>query len=167
MQQKEISIREIEEAQKSWADNIIKIGKRAREKKSYRDQTADFIHSHYAYDYEDGTVLFKPTKAQAHPFRKTFKSALSYFIGGDIEFAEDNEFALLPWSTIVFKNHGFYHHHDIATVMGQYDFFDIDQNITSVEYTFGYVRAKNKQLKIFLHHSSLPYNGGLEKSDKV
>ena len=87
--------------------------------------------------------------------------------GGDIEFAEDNGFALLPWSTIVFKNHGFYHHHDIATVMGQYDFFDIDQNITSVEYTFGYVRAKNKQLKIFLHHSSLPYNGGLEKSDKV
>jgi hypothetical protein len=42
--------------------------------------------------------------------------------------------------------------------MGNYFFEDGEQKLLKVEYTFGFIRIKD-QLKINLHHSSLPYNG--------
>ena len=37
-------------------------------------------------------------------------------------------------------------------------FEDNEKELLKVEYTFGFIRV-NDQLKINLHHSSLPYNG--------
>jgi hypothetical protein len=152
-----ISLSQIEAAQTAWADGIISIGQRWQDKKDYHAAAKAFISAHYAYDYECGTVLFKPTKVQDQSFRATLESAISYFVGGNLSYAEDNGFALAPWRGITFDNHGVYQHHDIATVMGHYEFTDYALNKTRVEYTFGYLSTEADDLKIFLHHSSLPY----------
>jgi hypothetical protein len=154
-----IQLAEIEQAQSDWADGIIQIGKTWQDQGDYQSLAHDFLKRHYAYDYECGTVLFKPTKVQDQSFRATLDSALSYFVGGNLEFAEDNGFALVPWQSITFSNHGYYQHHDVATVMGHYEFTDQQKNKTTVEYTFGYLVTMSGELKIFLHHSSLPYSG--------
>jgi len=41
--------------------------------------------------------------------------------------------------------------------MGNYFFTDSSGTAVKVEYTFGYIRGNNGNLKINLHHSSLPY----------
>ena len=45
---------------------------------------------------------------------------------------------------------------NVSIVMGNYYFTDVNQIDVKVEYTFGY-KLLNEKLKIFLHHSSLPY----------
>lgn len=41
--------------------------------------------------------------------------------------------------------------------MGEYFFTTTDGEDVKVEYSFGYIRDANGDLKINLHHSSLPY----------
>ena len=154
-----ISLKAIEKAQLDWANGIIEIGKSWLKKEDYQSKAHAFLTEYYAYDYACGTVLFKPTRVQDQSFRATLESALSYFVGGNLAYAEDNGFALVPWQSITFENHGVYQHHDVATVMGHYAFVDHQQNKTTVEYTFGYLMTDQGRLKIFLHHSSLPYQG--------
>ena len=103
-------------------------------------------------------VLFKPTKASTNPFRDTFEGALSYFVGNNPAYEEDQGFALAPWTHITFKNHQIYTHHEMIIAMGQYTFTDTKDQQTLVDYTFGYVKTKSGDLKIILHHSSLPFS---------
>ena len=46
---------------------------------------------------------------------------------------------------------------DSATCMGEYFFTGTDSSVTKVEYTFGYKKDAEGNLKIVVHHSSLPY----------
>ena len=43
--------------------------------------------------------------------------------------------------------------------MGNYHFIDDKNKSLKVEYTFGFIKIKNNELRINLHHSSLPYDG--------
>jgi hypothetical protein len=45
-----------------------------------------------------------------------------------------------------------------AIAMGNYFFTNPNGQEIKVEYTFGYIQDKNGNLKINLHHSSLPYS---------
>ena len=157
MKVKQITIEEIDKIQKDWADSVIEIGRLWHDKQSYKEKANQLVSQFYAYDTDHIQVLFKPTRASQQPFRMTHKGALSYFIGGDQNFPEDSGFALMPWEKIEFHNQGYYSNHNMATVMGYYDFVDTKKSITSVEYTFGYVRTDTGELKIFSHHSSVPY----------
>jgi len=42
--------------------------------------------------------------------------------------------------------------------MGNYFFTGTDGDETKVEYSFGYTKDEDGNLKIVLHHSSLPYS---------
>lgn len=42
--------------------------------------------------------------------------------------------------------------------MGNYYFTDKNGKEVKVEFTFGYKRAKDSRLVIFLHHSSIPFS---------
>ena len=159
MKVKEIAIEEVEQIQKDWAGTVIRLGRLWQRGEPYKEEASQFVSQFYAYDTDHIQVLFKPTRASRQPFRMTHEGALSYFIGGDPNFPEDSGFALMPWEKIEFHNQGCYCNHNMATVMGYYDFVDTKKNITSVEYTFGYVRTDSGELKIFLHHSSVPYSG--------
>lgn len=42
--------------------------------------------------------------------------------------------------------------------MGNYYFEDQKNKLLKVEFTFGFINIGNNELRINLHHSSLPYN---------
>ena len=151
-----MKIQEIEKAQEKWGKGIVKIGELKDSIKECRMFTIDFINK--MYDYENGIVQFKPTKASDFQFRGDVKAALSYFIGSDSDFIEDKGFALNPWVKVDFENNSINIINDIAIAMGNYFFTDNDGGKTKVEYSFVYKKNDIGDLKIILHHSSLPYS---------
>jgi hypothetical protein len=151
-----MKIQEIEKAQEKWGKGIVKIGELKDSLKECRMFTINFINK--MYDYENGIVQFKPTKASDFQFRGDVKAALSYFIGSDSDFNEDKGFALNPWVKVDFENNSINIINDIAIAMGNYFFTDNDGGKTKVEYSFVYKKNDIGDLKIILHHSSLPYS---------
>lgn len=146
---------EIERAQQLWGDGIVAIGAARVAGQDPAQRAAQHIDA--LYGYEQGIVLFKPTKAADEPFRGTRVSALSYFVGGNESFPEDKGFALQPWTKVRFDNTGLVLGEDYGLSMGHYFFTDTSGAETKVEYSFGYIRDAAGQLRIQLHHSSLPY----------
>ena len=139
--------------QKEWASGIVKMGELSNDRNSLESFTSDFLDKIYDFDNQ---VLFKPTKAANEQFRNTKGSAYSYFIAGDDrECQEDNGFALSNWTEILFDNSNIIINEDIAIAMGNYTFKNEASKI-KVEYSFVYKNYGN-EIKIILHHSSLPY----------
>ena len=149
-----ISHEDIAKAQAEWADAVVTVGRLLPDRAAFAAAAADALERLYAFD--EGEVLFKPTRATERPFRTTRRGALSYFVGGDADFPEDRGFALNPWTAVRFDNHAHHISGDRAWVMGWYHFTDQDGGELAVEYTFGYMKTP-AGLKIFLHHSSMPY----------
>ena len=139
--------------QKEWASGIVKMGELSNDRDSLESFTNDFLDKIYDFDNQ---VLFKPTKAANEQFRNSKGSAYSYFIAGDDrECQEDNGFALSNWTEILFDNSNIIINEDIAIAMGNYTFKNEASKI-KVEYSFVYKNYGN-EIKIILHHSSLPY----------
>ena len=145
---------EVIKSQELWAQNVIEIGNLYIKKEDYKSRASVFVKQFYAFDI--GDVLFKPTLASEKQFRCTYDDALSYFIGGHI--SEDKGFALKPWEKINFGERKIIILKEIALSMGNYFFQSVDgSDEVKVEFTFGYVKDKNNNLLINLHHSSIPY----------
>ena len=145
---------EVIKAQELWAQNVIEIGNLYIKKEDYKSRASVFVKQFYAFDV--GDVLFKPTLASEKQFRCTYDDALSYFIGGHI--SEDKGFALKPWEKINFGERKIIILKEIALSMGNYFFQCVDgSDDVKVEFTFGYVKDKDNNLLINLHHSSIPY----------
>jgi len=150
-----ITQEEVESAQAKWADGVVKIGSLKDHRQACEMFTENFLDERYAFDL--GNVLFKPTKCAVQQFRPTKADAISYFIaGGKKQHDEDTGFAITPWTNVRFENSEFILDYDRAYAMGNYYFTDLSGGETKVEYTFGY-RKVNGDLKIELHHSSLPF----------
>lgn len=151
-----ITRQDILAAQNAWGEGIVAIGKVFIEKGDYKARAKQHLHTLYAYDL--GEVLFKPTLAAEVPFRDTFDKALSYFIGGEIP--EDKGFAIKPWSKVRFGDQQIVTRSDSALAMGTYFFTPVgSQEEVKVEFTFGYIRDDQGNIRINLHHSSVPYSG--------
>ena len=145
---------EVKEAQNVWAEGIIAIGRAYLNGGDYHGLAAEHVDMLYAYD--EGAVLFKPTKASTDQFRLTEDEAVSYFVGGMVD--EDTGFALQPWSEVRFENADIITDSDSAVAMGNYFFKDATSGEeVKVEFTFGYVRGADGNLLINVHHSALPY----------
>ena len=114
-----------------------------------------------AYGYSLGPVLFKPTLTVApQTFRTTREGALAYFVGGNKKFANDTGFALKHWRSYQIENAALFMDGDVAISMGNVRLTDRDGNVTIVDKTWGWKRGSDGNLRIVLHHSSLPYNPG-------
>ena len=151
-----ITKNQILEAQKNWGNGIVKIGTLMNNNSDCIEFTTSFLND--MYDFKNGEILFKPTKASKEQFRSKFEMALSYFLGGDNSFcSEDDGFAMKPWVEVKFENSGFIIENDRAIAMGNYFFTSQDNLTVKVEYTFGY-KLRNGSLVIDLHHSSLPFS---------
>ena len=151
-----ISEQQIQEAQQAWGEGIVYIGNVFQADGDYRQAAEDHIHRFY--NYQAGEVLFKPTLVYEQQFRTDFAGALSYFVGGDENYPEDNGFAIKPWSDVRWENVGCNIIGNMAVAMGNYFFTQADgQGIVKVEYSFGYTTNENGELKILLHDSHLPY----------
>ncbi len=151
-----ITKQEVENTQKIWGDGVVKIGSLQNNLLECQAFTEKFVEERY--DFSNKEVLFKPTKTSEKQFRITKSGAVSYFIGGNDDFSEDNGFALQPWVKVRFENVSLILEEHRALAMGNYFFTETNGNETKVEYTFGYIKTETGDLKIDVHHSSLPYN---------
>lgn len=141
---------EIMSAQTAWGEGIVAIGKAS----DHRQAALDHLNNLYAYGI--GPVLFKPTKAAEDQFRSNKDEALSYFVTGIVP--EDKGFALAPYTDVRFENEGMSIDCDSALAMGNYYFTTTEGKEIKVEYSFGYLKDQDGNLRINLHHSSLPYS---------
>lgn len=144
----------VTEIQKAWGEGIINIGAIHTAGGDYTAAARAHIETFYAYG-GDNEVLFKPTLAADDQFRGTFDEALSYFVGGSI--SEDGGFAIAPYTNVRWENEGTTINGDMALSMGNYFFTTTDGEEVKVEYTFGMEQMDDGEIKIVLHHSSLPF----------
>ncbi|RJG47543.1 hypothetical protein [Motilimonas pumila] len=141
---------EVIAAQKGWGNGIVEIG-------AAKDPIqAAKAHIDKFYAFDSSGVLFKPTLAAKVQFRTTKAAALSYFVGGEI--AEDGGFALTPFVKVRWENEGIIIQQTTALAMGNYFFTNQQGDEIKVEFSFSYIKDDAGQLKITLHHSSVPYN---------
>ena len=91
---------------------------------------------------------------------------MSYFVGAETMsnekfVGEDAGFAInggKGWKNVVFRNHQIDLNSEVAIAMGDYVFTDATSgDEVRVEYTFGYKRNDDGKVRIYLHHSSVPY----------
>ena len=148
--------------QAKWAAAIKECSKVYLAKGDYVGAAAGAAAELYGYGHT--SVLFKPTKATDNPFRPSGNEAMSYFVGcGAVEggYPEDAGFAInggKGWSDVVFDNHKIDLNGPVAIAMGSYVFTCASTGTkTRVEYTFGYKCNDDGKVRIFLHHSSVPY----------
>ena len=135
---------------------VVEIGKLNVDREKCESYAIEFANLYY--DFNNKKVLFKPTKAAIKQFRPTNEGALSYFIGGNDNFSEDKGFVLQPWTNVRFENETIILEENRALAMGNYFFTDLNGDESKVEYTFGYVKDGEGNLKIDVHHSSLPFS---------
>ncbi|WP_218190701.1 hypothetical protein [Evansella clarkii] len=153
----EITEEEVLEFQQSWGEGIVHIGEVYSEDGDYEAAASEHIERFYGYDI--GEVLFKPTLAREDRFRGTFEGALSYFVGGNEEYPEDNGFAIAPWTDVQWENEGVIIEGNKAVSMGVYYFTPADGGEpVEVEYSFAFTRSDDGDLKIVLHGSHYPYS---------
>lgn len=155
-----ISKEDIVKSQKKWAEWVIETGKKLQNNEDYVSFVNNTIDDIYGLEFKN--VLFKPTKASIKQFRLKKPEIVSYFVGANESFPEDYGFALEPWKEIRFENESFFFDEKFGIAMGNYFFKNASNIEIKVEYTFGYMRTFEEELKIFLHHSSIPF-----KNDKV
>ena len=142
--------------QKKWSDGLLDIVNQHQNNLDFTSCASEFIDR--LYDYQNTEVLFKPTLAKEIQFRNSKDAALSYFIGNNSNFSEDNGFALKGWSNVKWENSGIQLFENIAIAMGNY-YFTNNEGTIKVEFSFVYKKDNNGDLRIILHDSHLPYQG--------
>jgi len=153
-----ITVAEVQAAQRAWGDALVAIsGEHERNGQAAAKRLAETVLDS-AYAYNLGPVAFKPTLA-APPttFRTTRDGALAYFVGGDSQYPGDSGFALKGWRSYEIDNAVIVLNGTTAISTGNVRLTDSRGMTTTVDKTFGYVRDGQGQLRIVLHHSSLPY----------
>ena len=144
-------------AQKAWGDGIVKIASTHASGGDFTQVAHDHVETLYAYDLTP--VLFKPTLAAEVQFRSTFEEALSYFVATNGACPEDKGFAIKGWTAVRFENVDIITTGDVAMAMGNYLFTTPEGDEVKVEYSFGYFLDADGNVRINLHHSSMPYAG--------
>lgn len=153
-----ITIEEVEAAQKAWGAALIKISSDFKSGgiEKARKTATEVLDG--AYGYASGPVLFKPTLTQTpQTFRPTKEGALAYFVGGDPKFPNDSGFALKGWTKYEFENAAVHITGDLALTTGKVRLTNADGKVTEVDKTWGFKRGDCGTVRIVLHHSSLPY----------
>ena len=144
------------DAQKTWSEWLLKISKAHVEGGDYKKVASEAIDA--GYNYQNGIVLFKPTLTTGEQtFRLDKEGAMSYFVGGNPKYKDDKGFALKGWVRYITKNSGIILNGSTAISMGNIYLYDKDGNETVVDKTWGFKMNELGELKIILHHSSLPY----------
>ncbi len=149
---------EILKAQQVWCNALLGISKAYRSggDKAARAAAISALDSAYGYAY--GAVAFKPTLTTGkQTFRPTKTGALAYFVGGDPRYPLDKGFAIKPWTSCSIRNQVIQRHGQIAISMGNVDLIDSSGKLTTVDKTWGFLREPDGEIRIVLHHSSLPY----------
>ena len=149
-----VTVADVEDAQHAWGEGIVAIATAHSTGGDYVEVARNHVETLYAYGLT--AVLFKPTLAVIEQFRPTFDSALSYFVASNNVCPEDKGFAIKGWTKVRFENTDIIVQETTALAMGNYYFTSPDGDEVKVEYTFGYIVDSTGNLRIQLHHSSMP-----------
>jgi len=149
-----VTVADVEDAQHAWGEGIVAIATAHSTGGDYVEVARNHVETLYAYGLT--AVLFKPTLAVIEQFRPTFDSALSYFVASNNVCPEDKGFAIKGWTNVRFENTDIIVQETTALAMGNYYFTSPDGDEVKVEYTFGYIVDSSGNLRIQLHHSSMP-----------
>ena len=110
------------------------------------------------YGFNLGPVLFKPTlSGGSQTFRLTREGALSYFIGQNPVYSQDSGFGIKCWRKVSAEASAVFIDETVAMWMGWVTFIDKNEQVTKVDKSWGYKLDDTGDLRIILHHSSLPY----------
>ena len=151
-----ITVEDVEKTQQAWGDGVVAIAAAHSSGGDYVERARIHVESLYAYGLTP--VLFKPTMAVKEQFRPSFEGALSYFVAENGVCPEDSGFAIKGWTRVRFENENVLINGNTALVMGNYFFTNPGGEELKVEFTFGYILDSNDDLRIQLHHSSMPAN---------
>lgn len=154
-----LSKAEVIAAQKGWCEALVAISKAHAEggQEKAKALAEQVIDAAYAYGF--GPVLFKPTLAAApQTFRPTRAGALSYFVGGDKDFAGDTGFALKGWTACEARNAAIHITGDTGLTMGNVMVTGPGGKVTTVDKTWAFKKTDDGSVRIVLHHSSLPFS---------
>lgn len=147
-------------AQQAWCQALVGISQANAQggQAAARALAAQVIDS--AYAYQMGPVLFKPTLTTVpQTFRTTREGALAYFVGGNTNFPKDDGFALKGWTACSAQKAAVFIAGNTAAWMGNILLTGANGQVTTVDKSWTFVRDSNGQLRIALHHSSLPFSG--------
>jgi len=155
-----LTVQQVNDAQQAWCDSLVNIAKTYAAGGDYKTVAAAVLSNQYNYDY--GTVLFKPTLAFGdQTFRLNKEGAAAYFIGGNPKYPDDNGFALKPWVACRYTNAGggagVLIDGDFAATMGNVFLTDAKGNETVVDKFFAFKRSADGKLRIIVHKSALPF----------
>lgn len=151
----QITKEQIEDAQAAWGEGIVRIASAHTTGGDFVQVAHDHVATLYAYDFS--SVLFKPTLAADQQFRSTFEDALSYFVASNNACPEDKGFAIKGWTAVRFENVDIITVGSVGLAMGNYFFTTPEGDEVKVEYSFGYILDAEGNVRINLHHSSMPY----------
>lgn len=150
---------EVLAAQRAWGEALVRISTEFEQSGLPKAKATAAAIIDAAYGYQMGPVLFKPTLTQApQTFRLTREGALAYFVGDNPAFPKDTGFALKGWRQVEVTNAGIHIHGDVATTMGNVTITNKNGQKTTVDKTWQFKKDDAGQLRIVLHHSSLPYS---------
>lgn len=149
---------EVVAAQKAWGEALVRISKDYDEGGLQKAKATASAILDAAYGYSYGPVLFKPTlTVEPQTFRPTRDGALAYFVGGDERFPADTGFALKGWRAVDIANSAVFIDGDVAMTMGKVTLTDKAGKKTTVDKTWVFKKDDRGQLRIVVHHSSLPH----------
>ena len=153
-----INKKDMDDARNAWGNGIILISK-TYDEKGIEEATViakKFLQDLYAFEL--GPILFKPTlSGNNQTFRSNLEGALSYFVGNNAKYPMDDGFGIKSWHKFDSKTSDIFIEKDIAMWMGGVTLTDNTGNILKVDKSLVYKKMSDGNLKIVLHHSSLPY----------
>ena len=153
-----ITEQQVLNAQQGWCNGLLAISKANTTGGFAAAETTASRIIDQAYGYQYGAVAFKPTLTQnPQTFRGTKSGALAYFVGGNPSYPNDKGFAIKPWQKCAIRNQVIQLHGDLAITMGNVDLIDSSGKLTTVDKTWAFVREPDGEVRIVLHHSSLPF----------
>tara|TARA_B100000579_G_C22817694_1_gene848819 strand:- start:1524 stop:1994 length:471 start_codon:yes stop_codon:yes gene_type:complete len=153
-----INDKDMSDARKAWGDGIILISK-TYDENGIEEATAvakKILQDLYAFEL--GPILFKPTMSGGNQtFRSDLEGALSYFVGSNPKYNMDKGFGIKSWYKCESKTSDIFIENDIAMWMGAVTLSSKNGDVIKVDKSWAYKKMSNGNLKIVLHHSSLPY----------
>ena len=153
-----IQEKDLLDARIAWGNGLINISKTFETEgiEGATSVASYMIDNLYFYGF--GEVLFKPTlSGGSQTFRPTKEGALSYFVGHNPSYPNDNGFGIKFWREVSSETSASFIDDTVAMWMGWVTFIDRDGQATKVDKSWGYKLDDHGNLRITLHHSSLPY----------
>ena len=150
--------KDISDAVSAWGEGLLEISN-AFENNGIEKATSvagDMLDRLYGFNI--GPVLFKPTLSGGRQtFRLTREGALSYFVGHNPIYPHDSGFGVKFWREVSAEASAVFIDETVVMWMGWVTFIDKNQQVTKVDKSWGYKLDEKGDLRIILHHSSLPY----------